>query len=136
VGDIELRLDASLSTTDGGWLVTLLDVAEDGRARTITAGWLRASLRTVDDAASRYGAPVLPCRDAVAVAPDELVSYRIPLVPNAFRFVAGHRIGLVLTSDDRAPSAPTILGFRHQPIEPASRVSVRSSSRLILPVLP
>lgn len=135
VGDIELRLDASLSTADGGWLVTLLDVAEDGRARTITAGWLRATLRTVDEAASRYGAPVLPCRDAVAVAPNELVSYRIPLVPNAFRFVAGHRIGLVLTSDDRAPSAPTILGFRHQPAAPASRASVHSSSRLILPVL-
>ena len=28
----------------------------------VTAGWLRASLREVDEAASRPGAPVLPCR--------------------------------------------------------------------------
>ena len=72
----------------------------------MTAGWLRASLREVDEAASRPGAPVLPCRTADAVPIGEDVEYRIPLVPNARRFATGHRIQLVLTSDDQDPTTP------------------------------
>ena len=64
VGDIELRLVASATAIDTAWIVTLQDVAPDGQAEPVTAGWLRASLREVDEAASRPGAPVLPCRNA------------------------------------------------------------------------
>src|SRR3984885_3186169 len=71
---------------------------------------LRASLRKVDEDASRVGAPVLPCREAVAVLIGQDVQYRIPLVPNARRFKAGHRIRLHLTSDDQDPKAPAIMG--------------------------
>ena len=136
VGDIELQLDATLSASDGGWIVTLLDVAPDGTAQTITAGWLRASLRMVNEA--RAG-PVRRCSTAASPSrcrPNELVSYRIPIVPNAHRFLPGHRIGLVITGDDQNPGAPTLMGFRHTPVEPAVRASIRSSSRLLLPVLP
>ncbi len=136
VGNIELRLDATLSTSDASLIATLLDVAPDGTAATITAGWLRASLRSVNESASRPGAPVLDCREPIAVPPHQLLSYRIPIVPNAHRFLPGHRIGLVITSDDQAKHAPAIMGFRHPPAAPAVRVSIRSSSRLVLPVLP
>ncbi len=61
-------------------------------ATDVTAGCLRASLRAVDEAASRPGAPVLPCRTFEAVPIGECVRYRIPLVANARRFKAGHRI--------------------------------------------
>jgi predicted acyl esterase len=136
VGAVELRLDASLSATDAGWLVTILDVAPDGTATSITAGWLRASLRTVNEAASAPGAPALDCRVAVAVPPNELISYRIPIVAMAHRFLPGHRIGLVITSDDQSKDAPTMMGFRHAPVAPAVRARIWSSSRLLLPVLP
>lgn len=136
VGDIELQLDASLSASDAAWIATVLDVAPDGTATTITAGWLRASLRTVNETASRPGAPVLDCREPVAVPPNEIVSYRIPIVANAHRFLPGHRIGLVITSDDRAPNAPVVMGFRHPPVADAVRARIWSSSRLLLPVLP
>ena len=135
VGDIELRLIASATAIDTAWMAMLQDVAPDDRATDVTAGWLRASLREVDEAASRPGAPVLPCRHALAVPLGEDVEYRIPLVPNARRFKAGHRIRLVLTSDDQDPSTPTIMNFRHASVGTSSLNTVRSSSRLLIPAL-
>jgi len=135
VGDIELRLVASATAADTAWIVTLQDIAPDGGTEDVTAGWLRASLREVDEAASRPGAPVLPCRAPVAVPIGEDVTYRIPLVPNARRFNTGHRIRLVLTSDDQDPDTPAIMNFRHASVGTSSLNTVRSSSRLLLPVL-
>lgn len=135
VGDIELRLLASATAADTAWIVTLSDVAPDGSAEPVTAGWLRASLREVDEAASRPGAPVLPCRHPVAVPVGEDVEYRIPLVPNARRFDTGHRIQIAITSDDQDPDTPAIMNFRHASVGTSSINTVRSSSRLLLPVL-
>jgi uncharacterized protein len=135
VGDIELRLVASATAIDTAWIVTLSDVAPNGTTTPVTAGWLRASLREVDQAASRDGAPVLPCRRAAAVPVGEDVEYRIPLVPNARRFAAGHRIALTITSDDQDPATPAIMNFRHASVGTSSINTVRSSSRLVLPVL-
>lgn len=133
VGEIELRLVASVTAADTAWIVTLQDVAPDGNIEDVTAGWLRASLREVDEGASRLGAPALPCRTPVAVPTGEDVTYRIPLVPNARRFRAGHRIRLVLTSDDQDPDTPAIMNFRHASVGTSSLNTVRSSSRLMLP---
>ena len=36
--------------------MTLQDIAPDGGTEDVTAGWLRASLREIDEAASRPGA--------------------------------------------------------------------------------
>jgi uncharacterized protein len=135
-GDIELRLEARSTAADTAWIATLQDVEPDGTAHDVTAGYLRASLRTVDEDASRPGAPVLPCREAVAVPIGQDVQYRIPLVPNARRFNAGHRIRLHLTSDDQDPKAPAIMGFRHATVGTSTLNSIRSRSRLLLPVLP
>ena len=60
VGDLELRLTASATAIDTAWIVTLSDVAADGSSTPVTAGWLRASLREVDDGASRPGRPNCP----------------------------------------------------------------------------
>lgn len=135
VGDIELRLDASATAVDTAWIVTLSDVAPDGSSTPVTAGWLRASLREVDEAASRPGAPALPCRTAVAVPIGEEVKYRIPLVPNARHFGAGHRIALTIASDDQDPNTPAIMNFRHASVGTSSINTIRSSSRLVLPIL-
>jgi predicted acyl esterase len=135
VGGIELRLVASATAADTAWIATLQDVAPDGEVINVTAGWVRASLRAVDEAASVPGAPVLPCRTAVAVPIGVDVDYRIPLVPNARRFGGGHRIRLVLTSDDQDPATPAIMSFRHASVGTSSLNTIRSSSRLLLPVL-
>jgi hypothetical protein len=134
VGEIELRLVASSTAADTAWIATLQDVAPDGEITQVTMGWLRASLREVDGAASVPGAPVLPCRNAVAVPIGEDLEYRIPLVPNARRFAPGHRIQLVLTSDDQNPDTPAIMNFRHASVGTSSLNTIRASSRLLLPV--
>ncbi|EID71811.1 MULTISPECIES: CocE/NonD family hydrolase [Rhodococcus] len=135
VGGIELRLVAAATAADTAWIVTLQDVAPDGSAEDVTAGWVRASLREVDEAASRPGAPVLPCRNLATIPIGQDITYRIPLVPNARRFNTGHRIQLVLTSDDQDPSTPAIMNFRHASVGTSSVNTVRASSRLLLPVL-
>ncbi len=136
VGDVELRLVASATASDTAWIATLEHVAADGTTSEVTAGWLRASLREVDEAASRDGAPVLPCRTFAPVPIGGDVEYRIPLVANARRFAAGDRIRLTLTSDDQDPQTPAIMNFRHASVGTSSVNAVASSSRLVLPIQP
>lgn len=136
VGAIEVRLIAAATAADTAWIVTLQDVTPDGEITEVTAGWLRATLREVAQDASTPGDPVLPCRTATAVPIGEDVEYRIPLVPNARRFAKGHRIQLMITSDDQNPDVPAIMNFRHASVGTSSLNTVRSSSRLLLPVLP
>ena len=134
VGDAELVLQARATAVDTAWIVTLQDVAHDDTVDDVTSGWLRASLRDVDSERSQTGAPVLPCRRVEAVVPGEVTSYRVPLVPNARRFAAGHRIRVVLASDDQDTDVPAIMGFRHASVGTSSLNTVLSSSRLVLPV--
>lgn len=134
-GNVELQLTASATASDTAWIATLLDVGPDGTAYPVTAGWLQASLREVDEAASKPGAPYLPCRRAEAVPIGEKVTYRIPLVANARRFKAGHSIRVLLCSDDQPKEIPAIMGFRHAPVGTSSRNTVFSGSRLLLSVI-
>ena len=135
VGNLELRLDAAATAMDTAWIAVLQDVAPDGTTTDVTAGWLQASLREVDEAASRPGAPVLPCRRAQPVPIGETVAYRIPIVANARRFVAGHRLRLILCSDDQPADIPAIMGFRHAPVGTSSHNTIHASSRLLLPIV-
>lgn len=134
-GNIELRLDATITALDTAWIAVLYDVDAAGARTPITAGWLRAMLREVDEAASTPGAPVVRCATPRAVPVGETVTYRIPVVPNARRIAIGHHLELVLTSSDQTPDAPTILGFTHTPVGGSSRNTIHSSSRLLLPIL-
>jgi predicted acyl esterase len=135
VGPIELRLEASSTAMDTAWIVFLQDVDPDGIVTDITAGYLRASLRQVDDGSSITGAPVLACRTPQPIPAGQIVNYRIPLVPNARRFKAGHKVRLLLTSDDQDQDMPAVFGFRHASIGTNCLSHVASSSRLLLPVL-
>jgi predicted acyl esterase len=134
-GNIELRLNATTTATDTAWIVTLSDVAPDETVTHVTGGWQRASLREIDQGTTVEGAPAVPCRNAVAVPPGERLEYRIPLVPNARRFQAGHRIQLMITSDDQDESIPVFLDYRHAPVGTSAHNVIHASSRLTLPVL-
>ena len=134
-GDIELRLAASITALDTAWITVLYDVDADGSAKPLTGGWLRATLREVDEERSTPGAPVVHCATPVAVPVSQTVTYRIPLVPNARRIATGHRLRIVLASDDQAKDAPTLLGFTHTAIAEPSVNTVSSGSRLLLPLL-
>lgn len=136
IGDAEVVVHATSTASDTAWIATVQDVAEDGRVEEVTAGWLRAGLRTLDEDRSRPGRPVLDCRTFVAVPVGETVEYRVPLVVNAHRFPVGHRVRLVLTSDDQSDDAPAIMGFRHATVGTSSRNTVHSTSRLLMTLRP
>jgi uncharacterized protein len=121
-GAVEVTLDAASSAGDTAFILALQDVAEDDTAVDITAGWRRAAISD-DFSALREVPSGIECR------------YRIPLVDNARRFAKGHRIRLILRSDDNTGAEP-IMGFRHQPVGMSTRVTVASSSRLRLSSLP
>lgn len=121
-GPVEVTLDAASSAGDTGFILALQDVAADDTSVNITAGWRRAAI--ADDFLALQEVPCgVECR------------YRIPLVDNARRFAKGHRIRLILRSDDNTGAEP-IMGFRHQPVGMSTRVTVASSSRLRLSILP
>jgi predicted acyl esterase len=135
VGHLELKLAAAATASDTGWIALLEDIAPDGTAVAVTQGWLRATLREVDDAASTPGRPVLPLTTPIPVPVGHPVTYRIPLVANARRFAMGHRIRLSLTSDDTRGAVRPMLGFTHTPVGTNTVNTVYSSSRLLLPIL-
>jgi predicted acyl esterase len=135
LGPIELQLDVASTAPDTAFIAVLQDVNANGKVVDVTAGYLRAGLRAVDEAASRPGTPSLPCDRFEAVPVGEVVRYRIPLVPNARRFRKGHRVRLYLTADDQGGRKPALLMFRHASIGTSSVNTVMSSSRLLLPVL-
>ena len=71
-----------------------------------------------------------PMPVAVPIGAD--VEYRIPLVANARRFDAGHRIRLFLTSDDQDPDTPAIMNFRHASVGTSSPNTVASTSPAVV----
>jgi uncharacterized protein len=134
-GPIELQLDAACTAPDTAFIAVLQEVDENEKPVNITSGYLRAGLRAVDEAATKPGAPVLTCRTFEAVPIGKKVNYRIPLVPNARRFRAGHKLRLYLTSDDQNADRPAPLEFRHASIGTSSFNTIFSSSRLLLPIV-
>ena len=136
VGPIELDLHCAITAPDTAFIAVLQDVGPDGKVVDVTAGYLRAGLRAVDEEASTPGRPVLRSERFDAVPIGELVRYRIAVVPSARRFAAGHRIRLHLTSDDHGPDKPALMRFTHASIGTSSLNTVSGSSRLLLPVVP
>ena len=134
-GAIELTLEASITAFDTSWIAVLYDAPPDGEPEAITAGWLRAAFSGVDERRSVPGAPVPDCRTPRVLPVGERVKYRIPVVPNARRVAAGHRLRLVIASADETDRTPTVLGFTHVVVREASRNTIYSASRLWLPLL-
>jgi predicted acyl esterase len=135
-GDIELALDARITATDTGWIAVLYDVPPAGEAQWITAGWLRATLATVDESASVPGAPVYDSRQPVAIPVGARRTYRIPVVATATHLPAGHRLRLVIASSDEEDDYPTVQNITHVVVREASKNTVFGSSTLWLPVVP
>lgn len=127
-----LQLQPPYHDTD--WVVKLSDVAPDGRATLITAGYLRASHRAIDPARSGYvdGELVSPYHPHTLAAldppvPGEVRNYKIEVWPTARTFQAGHAIRIDVYSAD----TPNHLGL----MKPAVNTIMRTSS-LLLPIVP
>ncbi len=121
VGPVELMLDASSTGGDVAFLVTLQDVAPDGTATDVTMGWRRAA---ISDDYTKLG----------EVPAGVMRRYTIKLVDNARCFAPGHRVRLLVRSDDTTGPAP-MMGFHHAQIGVSSWISIASSSRLKMSVV-
>ncbi len=117
--------------------VTLSEVRPDGKEYYVTAGWLRASHRALDEDASTELRPVQTHReeDAEPVPDDEFTEARVELFPFAHVFRAGSRIRITID----APGGTRPL-WKFDTVQHSEPVRVARSadapSRVVLPVIP
>ena len=85
VGRPILVLFAASSAPDTDWHARLVDIHEDGSARFVAHGVLRARFR------ESFETPTF-------LRPGEIYRVEVPFTPTAIRFAAGHRIGVEIMS--------------------------------------
>jgi uncharacterized protein len=111
-----------------------------GRDR-ITTGWLKASLRELDQQASRPYEPVPACTRRQPLTPGQVVPLDIPLGPSATLFRGGERLRLVIAGRWLWPVDPLAGQFpaAYQK-SPKGHCTVhfgpQRQARLLIPVIP
>lgn len=116
-GTVVVRLRASLSYTDGNFMVLLYDVAPNGTATFLQEGMLKASHRFEVN-----GAPV-------PVTPGAVNDFPIEIFPVHWRFAAGHRLRLMVYGGESTWLVP-------EPVPVTTKLSLgRGGSTVSLPVL-
>jgi predicted acyl esterase len=96
VGSASLDLRLASSAPDTDLQATISEVRADGSETYVTSGWLRASMRSVDSAATELN----PSRDWLSPQPlaPGFQTVRIALNPIAYAFRKGSRIRVVITA--------------------------------------
>ena len=89
-------LSPAYTAQDTCWIAVLYKVAPEAEPKTVTAGWLRASMSRANEAESTPSARVVYCREPKAIPVRDRLRYRLPLVANACRLPARQRLRLVL----------------------------------------
>ncbi len=138
-GPLSLTLYASSSQIDTLWFVNLLDLAPDGRAAPLSRGMLRASFREVDAARSKPGQPWHPFTRMQPLEPGRVTEFQIELRPLFHTFKRGHRLQLMIASEDihfNNPLRQIEVQLLPWPVENAVYHCAPQPSHLVLPVLP
>jgi putative CocE/NonD family hydrolase len=115
-GPIGLTLRGSANTTDSSWTAILTDVAPDGTSTQITAGWLRAAMRQLDEKQSvraPNGDVVVPYHPFTKeserpLAPDEVATLNIEIFNTNLVLQPGHRLRLTINGTDAPNHQPTV----------------------------
>lgn len=133
-GSVDLWVSSSAADTD--LEVTITEIRPDGTEIYVQSGWLRASHRTLNDAASTELRPVQTHleADAEPLPEDTLVPVRVEIFPFAHAFRAGSRIRLTI---DAPGNNRAVWQFRT--ISDGETVTIAYGadhpSRLVLPVV-
>ena len=134
-GSVDLWIQSSADDTD--LEVTISEVRPDGTEMYIQSGWLRASHRALDEAASTEVLPVQTHleADAEPLPADEFTAARIELFPFAYAFRAGSQIRI--TIDAPGNSRPV---WEFDTISDGETVTVAHDaehrSKIVLQVIP
>jgi predicted acyl esterase len=133
-GSVDLWLRSSAPDTD--LQVTLTEVRPDGKETYIQSGWLRASVRKVDEARSTELQPLLTVleADAAPLPAGEFTKARIEIYPFAHVFRAGSRIRLIVTAPGGDRIAWAFDSLAGTPTNEVARSAGRPSS-IALPVV-
>ena len=131
-----------MSASDTDWVAKLADVAPDGSEQLISAGYLRASHRTIDRARSSKGSPYHDNEHTSPLQPGARTRFDVAIYPTAYELPAGHRLQLRLTTFDvptHLPGAYTVDRDHPDrvsvvPHAPATNTIRLRGSRLTLPV--
>jgi uncharacterized protein len=99
-GESALHLVAASSANDTDWFAKLSDVAPDGSESIVTAGFLRASHRRLDQSRSTRTRPWHPNTRPRRIEPGSYYGYDLAIWPTAYELDKGHRLQLRLTSYD------------------------------------
>ena len=134
-GSVDLWIRTPVRDTD--LEVTLSEVRPSGKEVYVQSGWLRASRRALDRAASTPTSPVHTYleRDAALLPADRFTRVRVELFPFAQPFRKGSRLRITL---DAPGNARPLWAF--DTIADGERVEVAADrthpSRIVLPVVP
>jgi putative CocE/NonD family hydrolase len=144
-GPIALHLVAASTANNTDWFAKLADVAPDGSESIVAEGQLRASLRALAPGSTPQE-PLQKLTHPEPLVPGRFYDYEIAIAPTAYRFAAGHRLQLRLTSDNLPNALPGTLDLNAAdpaastfvPLPPATntvRYGGRDGTYLWLPVL-
>ena len=89
----QVFLKVTLDNTDANFHIQLFDVAPDGTAVLVNDGFLKASHKDSHESPS-------------PITPGQSNTYAFKVYPDHWRFVAGHRIRLVLSGGDPGALMP------------------------------
>lgn len=142
-GLLTAEIYAELSRSEATFSVALSDVDSEGKSTQITAGWLNASHRLVDEVRSTRapdGRIIRPWHPYTREAQQPVVSneaerYLVEVYPTAHTFLTGHRIRVTITTGD-APHMATPTPALVNAAGGAVRVlrSARYPSNILLPL--
>lgn len=136
LGNPEIVLYFSSEQTDTDFMVTLKDVDPDGNTTYLTRGFLRASLRDIDEARTWPDEINPSFRKAEKLEPGKIYEARFSLWTMGQVIRQGHRLELSILAPSDIPSpvfastpicGPSVNKVYHSPQYP---------SKLVLPVVP
>jgi predicted acyl esterase len=136
-GPIALYFTAELDQPDATWIVTLRDVGPDGKSRTLTKGWLRASHRELDPIRSKPHRPYHPHTSREALVAGRPYEYAIEIRETSNVFLEGHRLALDIKGQDSTAEDPIwVHTCNALPTRHTVRFGPRERSHLLLPIIP
>ena len=123
------------ATLDTDWYLKLFDVDVDGSVRCLAEGWLKASHYELDEDKSKPYAPYHPHTRNLPIEPGEVILYASDLKMTSNLFLAGHRMRLEISAQDRIQDI-----WYHLPhmdvVKHAIYCDESRPSYLLLPVIP
>ena len=136
-GPVALYLDASIDIDDTNWIVDLLDVDSMGERQLVSAGYLKAKFRALDQDNSKPYLPIHPRQEPVPVPPKQIIEYAIAMMPTSVIIQKGHSMELIIRNQDDILSRLGSWGNYMLPFMQTVTHNIHiGNSHLLLPVIP